>query len=86
MTVPVPPLCARGQFCPDEGSGCRALAAVGTPCQAGRDEQCAPPGDWAELAGGLNVNGSVCLKSVCMYVDQGMIGCAVGGELTETSG
>ncbi|PIL24682.1 hypothetical protein GSI_12566 [Ganoderma sinense ZZ0214-1] len=64
-TVPIPPLCERGAFCPDEGGGCRPLVAVGMPCEAGRDEQCAPPADWAELAGWLNVNGSLCLRSVC---------------------
>ncbi|KAI1791788.1 hypothetical protein LXA43DRAFT_944804 [Ganoderma leucocontextum] len=69
-TVPVPPLCARGAYCPDEGSGCRPLAAVGMPCQAGRDEQCTPPANWAELAGGRNVNGSVCLKSVCTWANR----------------
>ena len=77
VTMPIPPLCARGAFCPDEGSGCRPLAAVGTPCEAGRDEQCAPPTDWAELAGWLNANGSLCLKSVCTYVGRASW-CGVG--------
>ena len=76
-TVPIPPLCPRGAFCPDEGSGCRPLAAVGTPCEAGRDEQCAPPEDWAELAGRMNANGSLCLKSVCTYVGRASW-CGVG--------
>ncbi|TBU57785.1 hypothetical protein BD310DRAFT_928703, partial [Dichomitus squalens] len=64
----VPPLCPRGSYCPDEGSGCRPLVAVGQPCQVGRDEQCAPPGNWQDLASGLNANGSVCLNSACTYV------------------
>ena len=64
----VPPLCPRESYCPDEGSGCRPLVAAGQPCQEGRDDQCAPPGSWQELASGLNANGSLCLNSVCMYV------------------
>ena len=65
---PFPPLCNRGSFCPDEGSGCKSLAAVGEPCQMNRDEQCAPPSDWMELASSRNFNGSICLHSTCMYV------------------
>ncbi|TBU47559.1 hypothetical protein BD309DRAFT_886109 [Dichomitus squalens] len=65
----VPPLCPRGSYCPDEGSGCRPLVAVGQPCQVGRDEQCAPPGNWQDLASGLNANGSVCLNSACTWAN-----------------
>ncbi|KAJ6620023.1 hypothetical protein B0H10DRAFT_1792418 [Mycena sp. CBHHK59/15] len=67
--TPVPPLCARGTFCPDEGSGCRPLVAVGQPCELNRDEQCAPPRDWASLASTQNFNGSLCLRAVCMYTN-----------------
>jgi hypothetical protein len=66
-TVP-PPLCAPGTFCPDEGSGCQPLAAVGEPCQLNRDEQCAPPPDWQDLASPQNCNGSICLHSICLCV------------------
>lgn len=33
----IPPKCTRGQFCPDEGSGCQDLLSVGSPCQMDRD-------------------------------------------------
>lgn len=64
----LPPLCADGSFCPDEGSGCQPLASVGTPCQLNRDEQCAPPPDWKDLTNSQNFNGSICLRSICAYV------------------
>ena len=64
--IPVPPMCEKGTFCPDEGSGCEVLSAVGEPCQLNRDEQCAPPVDWLELASTQNFNGSLCLNSICM--------------------
>ena len=62
----IPPLCKDGMYCPDEGSGCKALLDVGQPCQSDRDEQCAPPPNWQDLASSWNANGSVCLKSSCM--------------------
>ncbi|KIM80388.1 hypothetical protein PILCRDRAFT_73344 [Piloderma croceum F 1598] len=65
----VPPLCPRGTFCPDEGSGCKALVAIGQSCQLDRDEQCAPPPNWSYLASGLNFNGSLCLKGKCRYAN-----------------
>jgi hypothetical protein len=65
-TVQVPPMCKKGSFCPDEGSGCRPLAPVGAMCQLNRDEQCAPPDNWLELASAQNFNGSICLQSTCM--------------------
>ncbi|KAJ7759343.1 hypothetical protein DFH07DRAFT_957958 [Mycena maculata] len=65
----IPPLCARGTFCPDEGSGCRALVPAGSPCELNRDEQCIAPPDWAHLASTQNFNGSICLQSVCMYAN-----------------
>ncbi|KAH6910423.1 hypothetical protein BKA70DRAFT_1147442 [Coprinopsis sp. MPI-PUGE-AT-0042] len=68
-----PDKCPRGQFCPDEGSGCQTLLPVGSPCQLNRDDQCEPPPNFAELADttgrGLNVNGSVCLNNVCMWAN-----------------
>ena len=64
--APIPPLCPSGTFCPDEGSGCKPLVSVGQPCQLNRDEQCAPPPDWQDLASSQNVNGSICLHSTCM--------------------
>lgn len=33
----LPPQCSSTQFCPDEGSGCLDLLAVGSPCQLNRD-------------------------------------------------
>lgn len=64
----LPLLCLDGMFCPDEGSGCRALALVGHPCELNRDEQCAPPPNWTDLASTQNFNGSICLRSVCTFV------------------
>jgi hypothetical protein len=64
----VPPLCPHGTFCPDEGSGCKALMAIGQSCQLGRNEQCAPPPNWSYLASGLNFNGSLCLNGKCRFV------------------
>ncbi|KAJ7157636.1 hypothetical protein C8R43DRAFT_882992 [Mycena crocata] len=64
----LPPLCPRGSFCPDEGSGCRPLVAAGRACELNRDEQCGPPPDWEDLANTQNFNGSICLRSVCMWV------------------
>jgi hypothetical protein len=66
--VPAPPMCDKESFCPDEGSGCRPLAAVGNMCQLNRDEQCARPQNWQELASSQNNNGSICIKSTCMSV------------------
>lgn len=65
----IPPVCPHGSFCPDEGSGCEALLANGQTCQLNRDEQCAPPPDWTDLASALNYNGSVCLQEKCRFVD-----------------
>lgn len=64
----LPPLCSRGSFCPDEGSGCKGLLAPGQSCQLNRDDQCAPPPNWQALANNQNFNGSLCLKSTCMWV------------------
>jgi hypothetical protein len=33
----LPPLCPKGQFCPDEGDACQPLLAVGSSCQLNRD-------------------------------------------------
>ncbi|PCH39342.1 hypothetical protein WOLCODRAFT_29486 [Wolfiporia cocos MD-104 SS10] len=65
----LPPLCSRGSFCPDEGSGCKPLLAPGQACQLNRDDQCAPPPDWHELASNQNFNGSLCLRSTCTYAN-----------------
>ncbi|KAJ7471374.1 hypothetical protein B0H11DRAFT_2039716 [Mycena galericulata] len=65
----IPPLCPRGSFCPDEGSGCRPLVPAGHPCELNRDEQCSAPPNWEDLASTQNFNGSICLRSVCMYVN-----------------
>lgn len=67
-TQPLPPLCDLGTYCPDEGSGCMPLQAVGSSCQFNRDEQCEPPPDWERLASSRNFNGSICLQSTCMCV------------------
>ena len=64
----LPPLCPRGMFCPDQGSGCQHLIPVGQACQLNRDDQCAPPKDFEPLASNQNFNGSLCLHSTCTYV------------------
>ncbi|KAH7924225.1 hypothetical protein BV22DRAFT_1067208, partial [Leucogyrophana mollusca] len=67
----LPPLCARETFCPDEGSGCTSLRAVGQPCQLNRDEQCASPPNWhsAQPLESHATNGSICLQGICMYAN-----------------
>ncbi|KAJ7846916.1 hypothetical protein B0H13DRAFT_2406724 [Mycena leptocephala] len=65
----LPSLCPDGRFCPDEGSGCRPLVPAGHPCELNRDEQCAAPPNWEDLASTQNFNGSLCLRSVCMYAN-----------------
>ncbi|THH11463.1 hypothetical protein EW146_g8027 [Bondarzewia mesenterica] len=54
------------------GSGCKAPVEVGEACQFNRDEQCAPSAD-LEVTRGLadvnNNNGTICLKSTCMYAN-----------------
>jgi hypothetical protein len=57
--VALPPMCANGLFCPDNGSGCQVLKQIGESCELGRDEQCqAPSGDGAK---------AICLNKTCMY-------------------
>ncbi|KAL1412561.1 hypothetical protein Q8F55_000308 [Vanrija albida] len=58
----LPPLCPQGQFCPDEGDRCLEQSPFGGPCQKDRDDQCQPPPNSKDLAGYLNVNGSICLN------------------------
>ncbi|KAF8161051.1 hypothetical protein B0H34DRAFT_699202 [Crassisporium funariophilum] len=69
----VPPKCAHGEFCPDEGSDCQPLLPVGSQCQLNRDDQCEAPPNFRELADksgrGLNFNGSVCLNNVCRWAE-----------------
>lgn len=61
----LPPKCPSGQFCPDEGSACQRVLAVGSPCQLNRDginvvfslriwltsilDQCEPPPNFQAL-------------------------------------
>ncbi|KAH9846143.1 hypothetical protein C2E23DRAFT_744760 [Lenzites betulinus] len=65
----LPALCGNGTYCPDEGSGCAPLLAVGSACQMDRDDQCSPPPNWQALASNQNFNGSLCLKSLCTYAN-----------------
>ena len=68
----LPPLCDNTQFCPDEGDACQEKLPVGSLCQLNRDDECAPPDDWRDLADdtyGTNVNGSVCLNYQCMWAN-----------------
>jgi len=67
----LPTLCPKGQFCPDEGDACQTLLPVGSQCQLNRDDQCAPPDNWKDLAGTItqNFNGSVCLQTLCQFAN-----------------
>jgi len=67
----LPPMCPQGQFCPDEGDACQPLLAVGSQCQLNRDDECAPPDNWKELAGTItqNFNGSICLMTSCNFAN-----------------
>ncbi|KAF8181526.1 hypothetical protein BJ912DRAFT_1062099 [Pholiota molesta] len=60
----LPPMCAPGQFCPDDGSGCRGQVGIGAVCELDRDDQCQPP----PLEPGVKDadNKAVCLNKVCM--------------------
>ncbi|KAG8951948.1 hypothetical protein FRC03_012293 [Tulasnella sp. 419] len=68
-TEKLPPRCPVGQFCPDEEDACMPLQELGSLCQLNRDDQCAPPPNWQELASPRNFNGSVCLNYHCMYAN-----------------
>ncbi|CAD6571551.1 MAG: hypothetical protein TREMPRED_000313 [Tremellales sp. Tagirdzhanova-0007] len=63
----LPPLCPQGQFCPDEADGCLYQVPVGGQCQKDRDDECRPPPNAGQLAGYLNVNGSICLNYECYW-------------------
>ncbi|KAL0953224.1 hypothetical protein HGRIS_004477 [Hohenbuehelia grisea] len=63
----LPPLCAPGFFCPDEGSGCQPLVPLGGLCQLGRDEQCALPYPGLPL---WNSSSVLCLQSICTYANR----------------
>ena len=68
----LPPLCSKGQFCPDEGDACQNLLPVGSACQLNRDDECEPPSNSKELADtkyGRNVDGAVCLDFTCYWAN-----------------
>ncbi|WRT69837.1 uncharacterized protein IL334_006828 [Kwoniella shivajii] len=65
----LPPLCPSGQFCPDEGDQCLDQVAIGDSCQKDRDNECAEPSNYKDLAGFLNTNGTVCLNYTCYLAD-----------------
>ncbi|TDL26285.1 hypothetical protein BD410DRAFT_575606 [Rickenella mellea] len=68
----LPDLCPNDQFCPDEMDACQPLLPVGSPCQLNRDDQCAPPPNFKQLANprfGMNNNGSVCLNFQCYWAN-----------------
>jgi len=54
--------------CPDEGDRCIEQSPVGGQCQKDRDDECARAPDYKDLAGYLNVNGSICLDFTCQCV------------------
>ena len=65
---PLPSTSTTGYFCPDNGSGCRAVLPPGSTCELARDEQCAaePTRLFDE---GMN-QGALCLNQMCTYVDK----------------
>jgi len=68
----IPPLCPKGQFCPDEEDVCQDLLRVDSACQLNRDDECEAPPNFKTLANsefGQNVNGSVCLNFQCMWAN-----------------
>jgi len=67
----LPPLCPKGQFCPDEGDACQDLLPVGSDCQLNRDDECAAPDNFKDLAGTItqNFNGSLCLATKCTFAN-----------------
>ncbi|KAG5643604.1 hypothetical protein DXG03_000612 [Asterophora parasitica] len=78
----IPDKCPRGQFCPDEEDKCQDLLPVNSDCQLNRDDECEAPPNFKELADttgrGLNVNGSVCLNSKCMWANKTLgVSCTV---------
>lgn len=86
-TEVLPPLCDRGSFCPDEGSGCIPLRPSGSFCELERNYQCAAPPNWGKLSSdfNLNFNGSVCVQSKCLYANV-TLGLACVLEQTTYSG
>ncbi|EMD31501.1 hypothetical protein CERSUDRAFT_59878 [Gelatoporia subvermispora B] len=65
----IPPLCSRGSFCPDSGSGCQPLRQAGQSCELNRDDQCAPAPNWQQLASSQNTDGSLCLQTTCIFAN-----------------
>ncbi|GAA98141.1 hypothetical protein E5Q_04824 [Mixia osmundae IAM 14324] len=63
----LPPRCAAGTFCPDEGDGCLPLVPVGQACQLNRDDECAPPPANLGLLNQRNNAGVICLNFQCVY-------------------
>ncbi|KAG6907903.1 hypothetical protein DXG01_006958 [Tephrocybe rancida] len=78
----LPEKCPKGKFCPDEEDQCQDILPVNSGCQLNRDDQCEAPPNFKELADttgrGLNVNGSVCLNSVCLWANKTLgVNCTV---------
>ncbi|CEL55660.1 hypothetical protein RSOLAG1IB_01672 [Rhizoctonia solani AG-1 IB] len=68
--VPLPWMCPRGQFCPDEEDKCLPAMPPGFACQLNRDDQCQPPPDRPELDNGdLTNRGAMCFKNACQYAN-----------------
>jgi hypothetical protein len=67
-TMALPSLCDNGTFCPDDGSGCRLQSRVDGPCELGRDEQCAQPGNLTTTTTTTDVAAEVpiCLHLTCV--------------------
>ncbi|KAI0318266.1 hypothetical protein OF83DRAFT_1116899 [Amylostereum chailletii] len=71
--LPTPDKCDKDSFCPDEGTSCQPLLAVGSDCQLDRDDECEGPPNFKDLRDetgfGLNVNGSICLNFKCKWAN-----------------
>ncbi|KAF4615738.1 hypothetical protein D9613_012464 [Agrocybe pediades] len=63
-TAGIPPMCPKGTFCPDNGSGCMPPIEIGGRCELARDEQCAPPPPNPNVK--PQDNKSICLNNYCL--------------------
>ncbi|PPQ80285.1 hypothetical protein CVT25_003682 [Psilocybe cyanescens] len=66
--IPIPPMCPKGTFCPDTGSGCRLEVEIGGTCELARDEQCMTPPPNPNIS--AKENKAICLNTVCMVATQ----------------
>ncbi|RXK37082.1 hypothetical protein M231_05670 [Tremella mesenterica] len=75
-SIPTPPLCPEGMFCPDDASGCLPWVPLGGRCELNRDDECEPPSTpFAVKPDEVGVGkGAICLLGVCMWENVGLGG------------